>query len=127
MWHCNLPNANPSFAHCTLPPKFPISHRNSASVPSSTWRFCGCTRKYCLTPLPATYLKAASDMEREKWKFKLELIKYNYCRRRWEVMIFFSSTISCHTHYYYFTSHNSRHPSSRWLFKSERKRESERG
>lgn len=78
--HLNLPNANPSFAHCTLPPKFPISHRNSASVPSSTWRFCGCTRKYCLTPLPATCLKAASEMEREKWKFKLELIKYNYWR-----------------------------------------------
>ena len=29
-------------------------------------------------------------MEREKWKFKLELIKYNYWRRRREVTMIFS-------------------------------------
>lgn len=51
-----LPNANPSFTHCTVPAKFAISHRNKASLPSSTWRFVGCVRKCCL--LAAIDLKA---------------------------------------------------------------------
>lgn len=77
-----------------MPTRFWTSHRNSASDPSSTCRFWGFTRKYCL--LPATKSKATQAQkkkwnERENGKFKLELIKHNYWR--WEVMmiIFFVS------------------------------------
>lgn len=43
-----IPKANPSLTHWTLPARFVISHRKSASDPSSTWRFVGWVRKYCL-------------------------------------------------------------------------------
>lgn len=44
----SLPSANPSFAHCTVPAKFVISQRSSASDPSNTVRLCGFVRNCCL-------------------------------------------------------------------------------
>lgn len=41
------PRAKPSFAHCTFPTKFAISHLSSASDPSSTTRLFGVSRMDC--------------------------------------------------------------------------------
>lgn len=43
----NLPNAKPSFVHCTWPAKFVTSQLNNASEPSSTCKSCGVTRNFC--------------------------------------------------------------------------------
>lgn len=86
-----LPNAKPSFTHCTFPTKFEISHCRSASEPSSTCRFFGTDRKTCFAD---TLFKAAHEVIKRK-KFKLVLIKYNYRRSADDA----DDLLSCFTHY----------------------------
>lgn len=100
-----IPRAKPSLTHCTLPARFVISHRSSASEPSRTWRFVGCVRKYCL--LAVTEWCAAGPEKREKemrivLKFKLELIKAIMCFELGD-----DDLLSCLTHYQQYASRSS--------------------
>lgn len=80
-----LPSAKPSLTHCTLPARFVISHFSSASVPSSTWTFVGCVRKYCLLAVTDDATKKGERVKNVK--FKLESIKTITAKWRWSFIV----------------------------------------
>lgn len=80
-----LPNAKPSFVHCTCPAKFDTSQRRTASEPSNTCKSCGVTLNFCCwAALVCTTIIAIPEKNEEKKNcisVRMKEKKFFFCTR----------------------------------------------